>query len=232
MILLNFCSHHRDIHQIMETSTLSGKEIISLIISTIAAIIALFTLWRSHLMPFKLTICPPTILQVNDPYPSLILTLSFHNSGAQSVLINNLRIRTFKNDATQELELKVQRELTQFQTGILPLDEKNDIAWFVPFVIKGKESDVKRFYFCPLGGKQILFNEVLDTTRIIIDISIQGRWLNNIFNFHYSEFNKKFNANGTITIPKNGFIPQFFNETSRPTTITKIFLKRYRIIKK
>jgi hypothetical protein len=232
MIILNVCCHFRDLPEVANASMLSSKDFLTILISSFAAIIALYTLWGTHLKPYVLTVCPPTILQANDPYPSLILTFSFHNSGARSALINNLRIRTFNNAVPQELELKVQRELTQFQTGILPLDERNDIAWFVPFIVKGKESEIKRLYFCPMKGAPISYAEVLQTNRIDIDIAINNKWFNSIFTLNYNEFIQKFRADGTLIIPNNGFGPIFFHGTTPSVTISKLILKLYRIIKK
>ncbi len=233
MALLDFCCHYMPVNDVTNQASLSIKDFITIIISSFAAIIALYTLWRTHLKPYKLTICPPTILQVNDPYPSLNLTFSFHNSGTKSALITNFRIRTFHDGDLQKFDLKVQRELSQFQSGSLPLNDKNDIAWFVPFVVKGKESEIKRLYFCPMKENKIPYSEVLATNRIEIDIAINGKWFNSIFNLHYEEFSKKFKADETLIIPENGFYPIFFHGTTESVIITKLLIGWvYRIVKK
>ncbi len=231
MVLLNICCHFRDLHGVIDPSAQSSKDVLTISISLLAFIIALYTLWRTHLKPYRLTICPPTILQGNDTQPSLVLTLSFHNSGAESALINNLRIRTFNNNTVQELVLMVQIELTQFQAGILPLDKKN-IAWFSPFIVKGKESEVKRLYFCPMEEPKFSYLEIINTNRIEIDISIWGKWLNNIFSFSYNEFKNKFRVDGAVFIPEHGFNPIYFHGTEPMTTITKRFYNKFSVIKK
>ena len=196
---------------------LSIKDVITIVLAALAFVISLATYYQSRATPYNLSISPPAITQANDDATSLIVDIMAYNSGARPATIENIRIRTSAMGEVQELTLYVQDELNrQQQLGTLNLDnERTQRSVFLPQVVRPNDVLQTRLHFKPWQADlPVSFAEVLATDMLFVDIQINGKWHNQIFELPYPDFRDKFKPEGVVNVPKDGYAPRWFLDES------------------
>ncbi|MEQ8637423.1 hypothetical protein [Gimesia maris] len=190
------------------------QELTATILSVLAIVISLTTLYLSNGAPYSLLIPPPSISQTNDELPSLLVDLTIYNSGSRSAIINEMRIRTANDGKEQKLVLHAQAELNrQQQIGTINLDNKETKrATFVAQVIRPNDIFHARFHFMPYqSALPVDINEVWGADTLLVDAKINGQWHKAIFELPYRDFNDKFKKD-SVVVPEQGYAPRWFHD--------------------
>lgn len=181
-------------------------------ISVLALAASAITTWRTYLSPYRLRIAPPTISQVNDLHPSLLLDLAFYNFGARKALVSDMAIRTFRNSEPIPVELFVQRSQERFDRTPNLVKDDTKVALFIPFVVASGEPVVGRFHFSPYEGKTWREEQILQINRLQVDFLINSTWKRKVFDLGYADFSQKFKGSGVVDVPEGGFWPHFYKD--------------------
>jgi hypothetical protein len=190
----------------METATLA-----SILLSIIAFVFSVYTLWAVRVSPYRLLVYPPALSVLNPKEAFLVLDLTFFNPGRARVAVLDMEVTLWsKNGVEVVRRLKPQAcHQTLFPRGDFSA-QSSMISRFSPFMINQQETLSRTIYFAAADRKWFLQSAYDDLDRICIAFKVNDRWNRKAFNLNYAEFQAFQREAQHSALPKMPFASNFF----------------------